>query len=218
MALGPDGRWARCTPGDLPARQDRRVRLPVRTAPQAGRSDSASVRTVGAGWGSRRVPDKAAPAFGRRRIEIEVVMAEHGVRSAHGAQTQPRSTAARQAQIVDEGDPAEGWRRRAGELGFTGKIPDRPAPHGRGERRGSSALLTEQDAAAIVARCPGCRRDRNSGLDYDATIRLRADRTSPARSSMSRPGVGRPGDAGAWAGALRRAIDGPGTVRSIPAR
>src|SRR5690606_14770268 len=120
-------------------------------------------------------PTKLRRAFSRRRIEIEVVMAEHGVRSAHGAQVATLDSRPAKPEIVDEEILREGWRRRAGELGFTGKVPTAPHRMVVASDEELGALLTEQDATfdrRQVIRAVA--ETATQGLDYDA-IRLRAD-------------------------------------------
>ena len=220
MALGPDGRWSALhTPAiyqhgktagfvyQSVLRHELGERLGVRFEPSA----PGVGEVVGFSTKMRR-------AFSRRRIEIEVAMAEHGVRSAHGAQVATLDTRPAKPEIVDEEILREGWRRRAGEVGFTGKVPT--GPHhpvvASDERLG--ALLTEQDATfdrRQVIRAVA--ETATQGLDYDA-IRRRADHYLASDAVVDVA-------AGCWttpemlaleADALRRSIDGPRTVPVDP--
>ena len=220
MTLGPDGRWSALhTPAiyqhgrtagfvyQAVLRYELGVRLRVRFEPSA----PGVGEVVGFSTKMRR-------AFSRRRIEIEVVMAEHGVRSAHGAQVATLDSRPAKPEIVDEEILREGWRRRAAEVGFSGKVPT-----GRHRAVAASvdqlgALLTEQDATfdrRQVIRAVA--ETATQGLDYDA-IRHRADRyiASDAVVEVARDCWTTPEMLALEADALRRSIDGPTTVPVDP--
>src|SRR3546814_708795 len=106
MTLGPDGRWSALhTPAiyqhgrtagfvyQAVLRHELGVRLGVRFEP----SSPGVGEVVG-------ISPKARRAFSRRRIEIEVVMAEHGVRSAHGAQVATLDSRPAKPEIVDRSE------------------------------------------------------------------------------------------------------------------
>lgn len=220
MTLGPDGRWSALhtaaiyqhgkTAGFVYQAVLRHMmgeRLGVRFEP--------SVPGVGEVVGISR---QVRRAFSRRRIEIEAVMTEHGVRSARGAEVATLDSRPAKPEVVDEEMLREGWRRRAGEVGFTGKVPT--GPHrpvvASDERLG--ALLTEQDATfdrRQVIRAVA--ETATQGLDYDS-IRRRADDYLASDAVVDVA-------AGCWttpemlaleADALRRSIDGPRTVPADP--
>src|SRR3546814_8696262 len=73
-------------------------------------------------------------------------MAEHGVRSAHGAQVATLDSRPAKPEIVDEDILREGWRRRAAEVGFSGNVPTGPHHSVVASDDQLGTLLTEQDA------------------------------------------------------------------------
>lgn len=216
MTLGPDGRWSALhtaaiyqhgrTAGfvyQAVLRHEMGERLGVRFEP----SSPGVGEVVGVSKQVRR-------AFSRRRIEIEVAMAEHGVRSAHGAQIATLDSRPAKPEIVDEETLRRGWQRRAGEVGFAGSVPTgRHVPVVAGDGH-LGALLTEKDAAFDVRHViRAVAESATQGLDYGA-IRERAE------AYLAGPAVVRVA-AGWWttpemlaveADALRLAMDGPATV------
>lgn len=220
MALGPDGRWSALhTPAiyqhgrtagfvyQAVLRHELGERLGVRF--------DSSVPGVGEVVG---FSTKMRRAFSRRRIEIEASMAEHGVRSARGAEVATLDSRPSKPEIVDEEILRDGWRRRAGEIGFTGKVPTGPRRPVVASDERLGALLTEQEATfdgrQVIRAVAETATQR---LDYDA-IRRRADHYLASDAVVDVA-------AGCWttpemlvleADALRRSIGGPRTAPVAP--
>jgi conjugative relaxase-like TrwC/TraI family protein len=220
MTLGPDGRWSALhtaaiyqharTAGFVYQSVLRRE-LAERLGVRFERSSPGVGEVVGISTRVRR-------AFSRRRIEIEVAMAEHGVRSAHGAQVATLDSRPAKPEMVDEQILRQEWRRRAAEVGFTGTVPTgRNAPVVASDDQ-LGTLLTERDATfdrRQVIRA--IAETATQGLAYDA-IRQRAS------EFLAGPTVVKVA-AGCWstpemlaleADALRRALQGPATVAVDP--
>ena len=220
MTLGPDGRWSALhtaaiyqhgkTAGyvyQAVLRHELGERLGVRFEP----SSPGVGEVVG-------ITTKVRRAFSRRRIEIEAVMAEHGVRSARGAEVATLDSRPAKPEIVDEEILREGWRRRAAEVGFTGKVPTGPhAPVVAGDDQ-LGWLLTEQDATFDRRQVfRAVTETATQGLDYDA-IRRRADGylASDAVVEIASDCWTTPEMLALEADALHRSIDGPRTVPVDP--
>ena len=216
MTLGPDGRWSALhtaaiyqhgrTAGfvyQAVLRHEMGERLGVRFEP----SSPGVGEIVGISKQVRR-------AFSRRRIQIEVAMVEHGVRSAHGAQVATLDSRPAKPDIVDEETLRHGWQRRAGEVGFAGSVPTgRHVPVVVGDGH-LGALLTERDAAFDRRRViRAVAESATQGLDYDA-IQERAEAylAGPAVVQVAARWWTTPEMLAVEADALHLAIDGPATV------
>lgn len=220
MTLGPDGRWSALhtaaiyqhgkTAGyvyQAVLRHELGERLGVRFEP----SSPGVGEVVG-------IATKVRRAFSRRRIEIEAVMAEHGVRSAHGAEVATLDSRPTKPEMVDEEVLREGWRRRAAEVGFNGKVPtgDRISVVAGDDQLG--LLLTEQDATFDRRQVfRAVAETATQGLGYDA-IRRRADDylAGEAVVEVAKGCWTTPEMLALEADALRRSIDGPRTVPVDP--
>ncbi len=220
MTLGPDGRWSALhTPAIYQHGKTAgfvyQAVLRHELGERIGVAFEPSVPGVGEVVG---ISTKTRRAFSRRRIEIEVVMAEHGVRSARGAQAATLDSRPAKPEMVDEEILREGWRRRAGEVGFAGKVPTGPHRPAVASDELLGALLTEQDATfdrRQVIRAVA--ETATQGLDYDA-IRRRADHylSSDAVIDVAAECWTTPEMLALEADALRRSIDGPRTVPVDP--
>lgn len=86
-------------------------------------------------------------AFSRRRIAIETSMAEHGSRSARGAQVAALDSRPGKPELVAEADLRAEWVRRATGIGFRlAAVPQRRTIEALPSDEALGRLLTEQDA------------------------------------------------------------------------
>jgi Ti-type conjugative transfer relaxase TraA len=220
MTLGPDGRWSALHTAAI--YQHSRTAgfvyqavLRHELARRVGVRFEASAPGVGEVVG---ISAKVRRAFSRRRIEIEAAMAEHGVRSAHGAQVATLDSRPAKPEPVDEEILRRAWRRRAAEVGFTGRIPTgKPAPVVASDDQ-LGGLLTEQDATfdrRQVIRAVA--ETATQGLDYQ-TIRARAETflAGPATAEAAPRCWTTPEMLAVEADALRLALAGPTTVAIDP--
>jgi conjugative relaxase-like TrwC/TraI family protein len=148
MTIGPDGRWSALHTPDIyrhgrtagfvyqaVLRHELAERLGVGFEPGA----RGVGEVVGMSKGLRR-------AFSRRRVAIESAMAEHGARSAHGAQVATLASRPDKPETVDEDVLRREWRQRAEDVGFTGSVPiGRPGPVCASDAE-LGLELTDQDA------------------------------------------------------------------------
>lgn len=215
MAAGPDGRWTALhtpliyqhskTAGfvyQAVLRHELGERLGVRFSPS-----SPGVGEV-QGFGT-----KLRRAFSRRRIEIEAVMADHGVRSAHGAQVATLDSRPPKPGVVDEEILREGWRRRAAEVGI-GPVPTGPHRPVVASDNQLGELLTRQDATfdrRQVIRAVA--ETATQGLAYDLIgRRVAAFLDGPAVVELVKGCWTTPQMLSLEAEALRRAMSGPATI------
>jgi len=215
MAAGPDGRWTALhtpliyqhskTAGfvyQAVLRHELGERLGVRFSPS-----SPGVGEV-QGFGT-----KLRRAFSRRRIEIEAVMADHGVRSAHGAQVATLDSRPPKPGVVDEEILREGWRRRAAEVGI-GPVPTGPHRPVVASDNQLGELLTRQDATfdrRQVIRAVA--ETATQGLAYDVIgRRVAAFLDGPAVVELAKGCWTTPQMLALEADALRRALAGPATI------
>ncbi len=120
MALGPDGRWTALHSADIwhhsrtagfiyqsVLRHEVAQRLNVAFEPEK----PGIGEVVG-------IPKPVRRRFSRRRIQIEAAMAEHGVRTAHGAQIATLDTRPAKPTPVSEDELRAAWRDHADAIGF----------------------------------------------------------------------------------------------------
>ncbi len=120
MALGPDGRWTALHSADIwhhsrtagfiyqsVLRHEVATRLSVAFEPEK----PGIGEVVGISKPVRR-------KFSRRRIQIEAAMAEHGVRTSHGAQIATLDTRPAKPAPVSEDELRAAWRDHAKSIGF----------------------------------------------------------------------------------------------------
>ncbi|GMU78779.1 MAG: hypothetical protein AMXMBFR46_15730 [Acidimicrobiia bacterium] len=216
MTLGPDGRWSALhtaaiyqhgkTAGFVyqsVLRRELTERLGVRFEPSA----PGVGEVVGISRQLRR-------AFSRRRIEIEASMAEHGARSARGAQAATLDSRPAKPEPADEDTLRRAWTRRAAEVGFTGKIPTGNTVAVIADDDKLGRLLTEQDATFDRRQVfRAVAETATQGLAWDS-IRQRVDGYLSSDSVVEVT-------VGCWttpemlaleADALQRATSGPTTV------
>ena len=120
MALGPDGRWTALQSADIwhhsrtagfiyqsVLRHEVAERLSVAFEPEK----PGIGEVVG-------IPRPVRRTLSRRRIQIEAAMAEHGVRTSHGAQIATLDTRPAKPAPVSEDDLRSAWRDHAESIGF----------------------------------------------------------------------------------------------------
>lgn len=220
MTLGPDGRWSALhtaaiyqhgkTAGFVYQSVLRRE-----LADRLGVQFESSAPGVGEVVGMSR---QLRRAFSRRRIEIEAAMAEHGARSARGAQAATLDSRPAKPELVDEDSLRRAWKQRASEVGFTGKVPTGNTAPVVATDIQVGQVLTEQDATfdrrqvfRVVAETAtqgldweSIRQRVDGYLSSDAVVEITAGRwTTPEMLALE-------------ADALRRATSGPATVAVDP--
>ncbi|KAA0233738.1 MAG: ATP-dependent RecD-like DNA helicase [Acidimicrobiales bacterium] len=120
MALGPDGRWTALHSADIwhhsrtagfiyqsVLRHEVAQRLNVAFEPEK----PGIGEVVG-------IPKPVRRKFSRRRVQIEAAMAEHGVRTSHGAQIATLDTRPAKPTPVSEDELRAAWRDHADSIGF----------------------------------------------------------------------------------------------------
>jgi conjugative relaxase-like TrwC/TraI family protein len=120
MALGPDGRWTALHSADIwhhsrtagfiyqsVLRHEVAERLSIAFDPEK----PGIGEVVG-------IPKPVRRKFSRRRIQIEAAMAEHGVRTSHGAQIATLDTRPARPAPVSEDELRSAWRDHADAIGF----------------------------------------------------------------------------------------------------
>jgi conjugative relaxase-like TrwC/TraI family protein len=120
MALGPDGRWTALHSADLwhHARTAGFIYQSVLRHEVAERL-SVAFEPVKPGVGEVvGIPRAVRRRFSRRRIQIEAAMAEHGVRTSHGAQIATLDTRPAKPTFVSEDELRAAWRAQADAVGF----------------------------------------------------------------------------------------------------
>lgn len=220
MTLGPDGRWSALHTTEI-YRHGRTAGFVYQSVLRRELADRVGVRfepsvpgvgeVVGVSKQLRRV-------FSRRRIEIQASMAEHGARSARGAQVATLDSRPAKPEPVDEQVVREEWRRRAAEVGFTGAVPTgRNVPVVADDDQ-LGTLLTEQDATFDRRQVIRAIAETSTqGLGYHA-IRERAHGflAGPAVVEVAPGCWTTPEMLALEADALRRALAGPATIAVDP--
>jgi conjugative relaxase-like TrwC/TraI family protein len=121
MACGPDGRWTALHSADIwhHSRTAGFIYQSVLRHEVAERLNVAFEPAEKPGIGEVvGIPKPVRRRFSRRRIEIEVAMAEHGVRTSHGAQIATLDTRPAKPAPLSEDELRAGWRDHADAIGF----------------------------------------------------------------------------------------------------
>jgi conjugative relaxase-like TrwC/TraI family protein len=161
MALGPDGRWTALHSADIfhhgrtagfiyqsVLRHEVAERLTVAFEP----TDTPGIGEVVG------IPKPIRNRFSRRRVAIEAAMAEHGVRTSHGAQIATLDTRPAKPTPVSEEELRAAWRDHADAFGFDLTQVPRQRRHPLPPNdQAIGGHLTKRDATFDRLRVPGWR-------------------------------------------------------------
>lgn len=120
MALGPDGRWTALHSADI-WHHSRTAGFIYQSVLRHGVAErlNAAFEPEKPGIGEVvGIPKAVRRKFSRRRIQIEAAMAEHGVRTSHGAQIATLDTRPAKPAPVSEDELRAAWRDHADAIGF----------------------------------------------------------------------------------------------------
>jgi len=148
MTLGPDGRWSALHTSAI-YQHGKTAGFVYQAVLRAELSEHLGVRFEPSVPGVGEVvgiSKHVRRGFSRRRIEIEAAMTAHSTHSARGAEVATLDTRPAKPEPVDEATLRRAWALRAGELGFTGKVPTGPTALVVATDDQLGRVLTEQDA------------------------------------------------------------------------
>lgn len=223
MALGPDGRWTALHSADVyhhartagfiyqsVLRHEVVERLSVAFEP-SGKPGIGEV--VG-------IPKPVRNRFSRRRIAIEAAMAEHGVRTAHGAQIATLDTRPAKPQPVAEDDLRDAWREHACSIGFDLESVPRERRHPLPpDDEAIGRHLTQRDATFDRLRVlQAVAETATQGLPYDEIVAsAEAFLAGPEAIEVTAKRWTTPQILAIEADAIERAAAGPSTAAVHPA-
>lgn len=216
MTIGPDGRWSALHTADI-YRHGRTAGFVYQSVLRRALAERVGVRFESTAPGVGEVvgiSKQVRRAFSRRRVAIEASMAEHGARSARGAQAATLDSRPAKPQMVDEGTLRRDWAERAAGVGLAGSVPTGMAAPVVATDDELGQILTEQDATFDRRQVfRAVAETATQGLGYDA-IRQRVETflVGPAVVEVAPGCWTTPEMLALEADALRRATSGPETV------
>lgn len=221
MALGPDGRWTALHSADIwhhsrtagfiyqsVLRHEIAERLNVAFEPEK----PGIGEVIG-------IPKPVRRKFSQRRIQIEAAMAEHGVRTAHGAQIANLDTRPAKPTPVSEDELRAAWRDHADAIGFDLRQVPRQRRHPLPpDDQAIGRHLTRRDSTFDRLRVlQAVAETATQGLQYDQII-ARADTflVGPEAVEVTAARWTTPEMLAIEADAIDRAVAGPRTVAIHP--